>query len=214
MEEEQDDQPYSQAVVLSQTCWEYRTLTDQEQQVVSQQQHVPSTKTGDTAVGPTPPPLPLPAQATAAEAAEAVVTRTTQSMPSSRGPQVSKQSRSSRSSSGGDGGGERLPKRAKTSVQNAERDYRPAAGTTALETLRLAGKSENPKRSESWDIFVLVLQASGLQQITSKAGSEVDFGTLLVADQSVSFFRLTLWARAARAGGRLIRPGDLVRFNK
>lgn len=64
------------------------------------------------------------------------------------------------------------------------------------------------------DLFVLVLQTSGLQQITSRAGFDVDFGTLLVADPSSAFLRVTLWRSAARVGARLIRAGDLVRLNR
>lgn len=109
-------------------------------------------------------------------------------------------------------GGQRCPKLPKTSLSG---DRAPmCAGTTSLRTLRLKGKSDNNKTVAGlWDIFVLVLQACGLQRVTSKRGSEVDFGTLLIADQSLSFFRLTLWGKAARAAGRLVRAGDLVRFN-
>lgn len=64
------------------------------------------------------------------------------------------------------------------------------------------------------DLFVLVLQTSGLQQITSRAGFDVDFGTLLVADPSSAFLRVTLWRSAARVGAKLIRAGDLVRLNR
>ena len=190
MEDDQDDDhPCPQAVVLSQTCWEYRNFLGQER--ASQEKH-------DAAV------TGIPAGTPAATTSE--VTTAWTSISSKTSP---------RNARGRSEDGQPAPKRAKTAATATPRADSPrrASETTPLQTLRLAGKGEVPKRRRSWDIFVLVLQASGLQQITSKAGSEIDFGTLLVADQSVSFFRLTLWARAARAGGRLIRPGDLVRFN-
>lgn len=166
MEGDQDDEPYPQAVVLSQTCWEYQTLLDQEAAPQQRQQ-----------------------------------------------PQPSKRDEARKSVALGTPTGERRwTKKAKTSALSGVREPR-CAGTASLATLRRAGKGESSKGVGSWDIFVLVLQASGLQQITSKRGSEVDFGTLLVADQSLSFFRLTLWGGIARAGGRLVRAGDLVRLN-
>lgn len=201
-EEQDDDHPCPQTVALSQTCWEYRNLLGQE--LASQEQEVALSIDHLRGIPARAPPAPTSAAAPAAPAAPAPPAA----------PTGSKIRRSS--SRGNSEGGEPGPKRAKTAVTATtllSDSTRRATETTPLETVRLAGKGEVPKRSGSWDVFVLVLQASGLQQIISKAGSEIDFGTLLVADQSVSFFRLTLWARAARAGGRLIRPGDLVRFN-
>lgn len=197
MEEEQDDHhPCPEAVILSQTCWEYRNLLGQERASQEHRVDIPSISTNRGGIPTRTPAGQAPASASA--------------------PIGSKTSRCSSRSQREDT--EPVYKRAKTAAASTTNMPRPesprATRTTPLDTLRLAGKGEVPdKRSGSWDVFVLVLQASGLQQITSKAGSEVDFGTLLVADQSVSFFRLALWARAARAGGRLIRPGDLVRFN-
>lgn len=171
MEGDQDDEPYPQAVVLSQTCWEYRTLLE-ESAPQQQQQH--------------------------------------------RQPQDSKRDEGRRSIALGTTppGERRWAKKAKTSASSGVREPR-CAGTASLATLRRAGEGEESSKRGvgSWDIFVLVLQASGLEQITSRRGSEVDFGTLLVADQSFSFFRLTLWGRTAREGGRLVRAGDLVRLN-
>ncbi len=219
MGDDEGDEPYPQAVVLSQTCWEYRNLLDQELTGSSGNGNSSSTDIS-----------PAPAAVETTEAAAAVPTT-----PAAAGTRVplpggskSKGSKTSDSRGSSIGDGEPGPKRAKTGAAAAASPQRRAASTptTPLETLRLAGKGENPgggsssssrRRSSSsagtWDIFVLVLQASGLQQITSKAWSEIDFGTLLVADHSASFFRLALWARAAREGSRLVRPGDLVRFN-
>ncbi|CAM9206443.1 unnamed protein product [Ectocarpus sp. 12 AP-2014] len=166
MEVERDDEPYPQAVVLSQTCWEYKTILDQESAPQQRRQ---------------------PQHGKMEESRKSIALRTPP-------------------------GGRRWAKKAKISASSGVREPR-CAGTAPLATLRRAGKGESSKGVGSWNIFVLVLQASGLQQVTSKRGSEVDFGTLLVADQSLSFFRLTLWGRTARAGGRLVRAGDLVRFN-
>ncbi|CAB1108363.1 unnamed protein product [Ectocarpus sp. CCAP 1310/34] len=166
MEVDQHDDPYPQAVVLSQTCWEYKTLLDQES---------------------APPQRRQPEHGKRDESRKSIALGTPPSEP-------------------------RWAKKAKTSASSSVREPW-CAGMAPLATLRQAGKGETSKGVGSWDIFVLVLQASGLEQVTSKRGSEVDFGTLLVADQSLSFFRLTLWGRTARAGGRLVRAGDLVRFN-
>lgn len=197
MENEQDgDHPCAEAVVLSQTCWEYRNLVGQEQASQEQQDARIDSSGIDTSSSRIP--AGTPAAPTPAAASPSVGSHTT-----SRGRSLGRSE-----------DGEPGPKRVRTTATpRQDSPPRAATETTSLEALRLAGKGDAPKRRGSWDVFALVLQASGLQQITSKAGSEIDFGTLLVADQSVSFFRLTLWARAARAGGRLIRPGDLVRFN-
>lgn len=89
--------------------------------------------------------------------------------------------------------------------------------TTPLNTLKAAGNQQQTdvgRASATWDIFVLVLQCSGLQRITSKAGYEICLSTLLVADPTASFFRVTLWRRTAQCGARMIRAGDLVRLNR
>lgn len=203
MGDDEGDGPYPQAVVLSQTCWEYRNLLDQEQAGSGNGGNGGGSGSKSNSNSSTD----IPPTSAAAETTEAAAA-------------VGSKASDGRGSSIGDG--EPGPKRAKTSAANAASLQRRSGSTrtTPLETLRLAGEGENPgggsssRRGGEWDIFVLVLQASGLQQITSKAGSEVDFGTLLVADDSASFFRLALWARAAREGSRLIRPGDLVRFNR
>ncbi|CAM9705333.1 unnamed protein product, partial [Hapterophycus canaliculatus] len=167
MEGDQDDHPCPESIVLSQTCWEYRTLLGKEQQQAEQKHYVAY-----------------------------YCRKTNKAAQQSRAPAPKGDSKTSLST-------DRAPR---------------CAGTTGLRTLRLEGQGDNNQTANqtagSWDIFVLVLQASGLQRITSKRGSEVDFGTLLIADQSLSFFRLTLWGKTARSAGRLIRAGDLVRFNR
>ncbi|CAM9229860.1 unnamed protein product [Choristocarpus tenellus] len=82
--------------------------------------------------------------------------------------------------------------------------------TVTLRSLSLSFGAQH----DLFDILVLVLQASGLQSISTKSGHEFDVQNLLVADPSASFVKLTLWGQAARYGARLVRPGDLVRFNR
>ncbi|CAM9777078.1 unnamed protein product [Discosporangium mesarthrocarpum] len=85
--------------------------------------------------------------------------------------------------------------------------------TTTLRSLKSKSTTTGGKRDD-FDIFVLILQSSGTQEIITRAGRDVEVNTLLVADQTASFVKLTLWTHVARSAGRLIRPGDLVRFNR
>lgn len=88
---------------------------------------------------------------------------------------------------------------------------------TPLQTLKATARNERvgtSANSATWDVFVLILQCSGLQQVTSKEGYEMNQSTLLVADPTSSFFRVTLWRQTAQCAARMIRPGDLVRLNR
>lgn len=186
MEGVYDDQPHPQAVVLSQTCWEYKELLHQENR--TSHEHTRSVEVAVPLQGPS-------------------------SRIWSDDTAVADRCQDSRTDT-------RHPKRAKTSVPVSAQQLKPThveAGippTTQIQALHLACETQDHAKHILWDIFVLVLQTSGLQQITSKAGVDMDFGTLLVADPSSSFFRVTLWRRAARFGARLIRAGDLVRLNR
>lgn len=196
MEEECDDRAYPQEVTLSQTCWEYKSLLHQQSQTTRQHEDVPARRVD------------------------------------SAGVQSSKISSTidhhHHHHHGQDPEGDarrppgRSPKRHKASppvsMQCKSQSPRAKAGRsasaiTSLQTLRLSGNTQVEEHMLK-DVFVLVLQLSGLQQITSRAGFDVDFGTLLVADPSSAFLRVTLWRNAARAGARLIRAGDLVRLNR
>lgn len=90
------------------------------------------------------------------------------------------------------------------------------SSTTPLNVLRAEaqGEVEGKKHDGVWDIFVLILQTSGLQHISSRTGYGLDLTTLLIADPTSSFMRVTLWRRAAQLGAKIIRAGDLVRLNR
>lgn len=95
------------------------------------------------------------------------------------------------------------------------RSFAPSRSTTTrLQDARNQHQAEGEKTSSTWDMFVLVLQCSDLQRIASKTGYEIDLSTLLVADPTASFFGVTLWRGAAQWGARIIRAGDLVRLNR
>lgn len=100
----------------------------------------------------------------------------------------------------------------------ATKEMKTNRRVTPLGSLRAQARNYTGRatagRQSTWDLFVLVLQNSGLQRTMSKAGYEVELSTLLVADPSSSFFRVTLWRRAAQCAARLVRPGDLVRLNR
>lgn len=91
-----------------------------------------------------------------------------------------------------------------------------ASPTTSLRNLRAAARegTDEVAKNKSWDIFVLVVQNSGLHHVSSKRGHDVGVTTLLVADPTSSLLRVTLWMRAAKLGAELIQAGDLVRINR
>lgn len=198
MEEECDDRPYPQEVALSQTCWEYKTLLHQQNRAIGQHEDV-AVRVDSAAV------------------------------PSSKISNVDhhQQQQQHRHHHDQDAGRDanrppgQHPKQHKPNPPVSKRHQskpprakagRSVAAITSIQTLRLSASAQRDDRL--LDLFVLVLQTSGLQQITSRAGFDVDFGTLLVADPSSAFLRVTLWRNAARIGARLIRAGDLVRLNR
>lgn len=172
--EKEEDQPPPQSVILSQTCWEYKTLLEKERTITPTSAIVErQTHDGDHD--------------------EAKATEHTSSNASCRS----------------DFADEMSPKRFLEATGFRTRCTRP---TNALRALREAGTLE--RSSTTWDIFVLILHTSGLQRIMSKTGLDLDVCTILVADPTSSFFKVTLWRRVAKVGAELIRPGDLVRFNR
>lgn len=189
MEDDEGDRPHLQSVVLSQTCWEYKTLVSADNNSRSNQLHHQDQLAGNAAR------FPKGCHADNYRRSEVPPPEERAGIAASR--ELQKDERPQQ-------------KRAKTTAAAAP--AKNSFPTTNLQTLRLADTSG--KDSRVWDILVLVLQTSGLQQITSKAGFYVDLCTLLVADPSSSFFRVTLWRRAATVGARLIRAGDLVRLNR
>lgn len=189
MEEECDDRPYPQEVALSQTCWEYKTFLHQQSRATRQQK--------DVAVG---------------EILSSIDHRQRQHRHHHQGQASEEDARRPPG---------QPPKRHKPSAPVNKRHQsqsprakagRSATTITSIQTLRRSGSTQHDDMLR--DLFVLVLQSSGLQKITSRAGFDVDFGTLLVADPSSAFLRVTLWRNAARVGARLIRAGDLVRLNR
>lgn len=173
--EKEEDQPPPQSVILSQTCWEYKTLLEKERTIT-----------------PT----------------SAIVERQTHDHDGHDEVKATEYT-SGNAPSRTDFADEMSPKRCSKTTGLRTRCTRP---TTALRALREASTLE--PSSTTWDIFVLVLHTSGLQRIMSRAGIDLDVCTILVADPTSSFFKVTLWRRVAKVGAELIHPGDLVRFNR
>ena len=202
MEEECDDRPHPQEVALSQTCWEYKTLLHQRNRAKRQHDDV------------------------AVRVDRAAVPSSNISSNIDHHHQQQQQHHHHHHGQDSGRGANRPPsqppKRHKPNPPVSKRHEsqppranagRSVAAITSIQTLRLSGSAQRDD-TRLRDLFVLVLQTSGLQQITSRAGFDVDFGTLLVADPSSAFLRVTLWRNAARVGARLIRAGDLVRLNR
>lgn len=172
--EKEEDQPPPQSVMLSQTCWEYKTLFEKEKTIIPTSVIV-ERQTRDGGHD------------------EVKATEHTSGIASRRS----------------DFADEMSPKIFSKATDIRTSCTRP---TKALRALREAGTLE--PSPTTWDIFVLILHTSGLQRIMSKAGLDLDICTVLVADPTSSFFKVTLWRRVAKVGAELIRPGDLVRFNR
>lgn len=216
--DEEDDQPDPQTLQMSQTCWEFKSLQ------VSRRQHHHGDGDGDydddcDGDGDEKPPGQsgkrlhdhegFPHQPeekseiiddpdSVNRGRKRLKLQAIASMRSSQqagSPIVTKSSASPRIMEG-------QTKTTTTSLQ-ACRDYAANSDVDAA-----CGKS--PTR----DLFVLVVQCSGLQCITSKAGYDVTLSTLLVADPTFSFFKVTLWRHMGERAARMIRAGDLVRLNR
>lgn len=227
--DDDDDRPHPQAVALSQTCWEYRSLLPQEKSQASQA-HISNGGVSASAVSNASrvaSPLQLSLQPSKIPSGgNDIVLRGDIGQDASDKPHADGEPRPAREPEFVDRASKRFKPRAAHSGQRPHQQLhqqrqRPRSDgggspTTDLQALRMAGNGHDRQDANrrSWDVFVLVLQASGLQQITSKAGFDVELSTLLVADPSLSFFRVTLWRKAARIGARLIRAGDLVRINR
>lgn len=207
--DEDDGLPHPQMVALSQTCWEYTTLLQSQDKQSKQRHHrncndVISDDVVDSSTSKTAP----------------------------KPPDIADEGIDNISEHSGDheanvsnGRSKRLKMAAAIapSISNVRQHDRGVTGsstercpsTTTLQALRLAGAAQRKDaKHATWDAFILVLQVSGLQKITSRAGFDVDLCTLLVADPTLSFFRVTLWRRAATRGAQLINAGDLVRLNR
>ena len=174
-ESKEEDRPPPQSVVLSQTCWEYKTLLHKE-----------VTKPSGTILG------------------------------KRRQEQYHYHSPHKRQTPDRGGSG-RVPLTNNREVKTPakKRSKTDSLRSTPIASLRELRETGITQASlVKWDIFILVLQTSGLQQITSRAGLDVNVCTLLVADPTSSFFKVTLWRRAAKVGAELIHAGDLVRLNR
>lgn len=228
VEDADDDRPDPHTVALSQRLWEYKTLVSGNE---ASEQFILSSDTNSAGaikkssrvaevVGSTPKPkIPcldssLVAPRCDLEDHEARGSSKHRSGDIEREENAcsamarSSESKSSRSRSPLQYKGGQVEKHSRWSRTEAE------LPTTSLEGLRSASETQRDHPSKTWDILVLVLQASGLQQVATKTGCDADLGTLLVADPSLSFFRLTLWREAARSGARLIRAGDIIRITR
>lgn len=216
--EEDDDRPHPQAVALSQTCWEYKTLV-QSQNKQSKQQREQQQNYNDVV---------------SADVVDSSASRTAPQPPDDPGEGIGNTNDHKLNVRGGqskrlkttaaiapstiDGGSNNVnveeERRQGNEVGGSSTSTARCPSAITLQALRLAGTAQwKDDKHATWDVFVLVLQASGLQNITSKAGFDVGLCTLLVADPTLSFFRVTLWRRAARRGAQLMRAGDLARLN-
>lgn len=216
--EDDDDRPHPQAVALSQTCWEYKTLLQSQNKQSKQQrelqQNYNDVVSADVVDSSTSKTAPQPHDDTD----EGIDTTSDHKVNVGSGQSKRLKTTAAITPSTIDSGSNNVnvehEQRQGNKVEGSSTSTAQCPSAITLQALRFAGTAQRKDdKHATWDVLVLVLQASGLQKITSKAGFDVDLCTLLVADPTLSFFRVTLWRRAARRGAQLMRAGDLARLN-
>lgn len=227
---EDSDIPHPHTLALSQTCWEYQYIVDRENRnppTAGLQVYYPDCKTrGDNTFSPREQIAKKREEEKEAREGKSeheiergeeggesrIVTKKRYHEHQQHQPDRSPDSGCLKRFKSGDGFVPHCPSALETVDYTTE-----VSPTTTLETLRTEvkeGTQHGKTCSSVWNIFILILQNSGLQRISSRGGYDLNVTTLLVADPSSSFLRVILWRRAAQFSAKLIRAGDLVRLNR